>query len=224
MAGTLFIVGTPIGNLEDITLRALRILKEVDVIYCEDTRRTLKLLNHFEIRKPLKSAPYFKEREAAAKIEEHLSRGESVALVSDAGMPGISDPGSLVIHAIREKKYAIEIIGGVSSLTHFICGAGASLEKFRFVGFLPPRVKDRESFFSGDSSEPVIFFESPHRIESTIEILARLFPERRLTLGKEFTKISEAFFFGRTSEIRKQISSTKGEWVGCLWPESNKES
>ena len=218
MPSTLYIVGTPIGNLDDMTLRGLSTLKLVDVIYCEDTRRSLKLLNHFEIRKPLKSAPYFRERDAAEKIIAHLAGGESVALITDAGMPGVSDPGSLVVGAVRKAGYKVEIIGGVSALTHFIAGLGRPLESFSFIGFLPPRTKDREKIFKDGIHQPLIFFESPHRIQSTLELLAEIEPNLQMSLGKELSKISEAFFDGTASEVLKQIRSTKGEWVGCLWP------
>jgi 16S rRNA (cytidine1402-2'-O)-methyltransferase len=111
MKATLFIVGTPIGNLADMTLRALNTLKEVDVIYCEDTRRSIKLLNHYEIKKPLKSCPYFKERSQVAPILEHLTSGESIAYISDAGMPGLSDPGEILVDEVRKACFDVQVIG-----------------------------------------------------------------------------------------------------------------
>lgn len=213
-----FVVGTPIGNLEDLTLRAVRILKEVDRIFCEDTRHSLKLLRHLGISKPLESAPYFKERAATEKIIRHLKDGQSVAYISDAGMPGLSDPGAHLVAGIRRAGFPVEVISGVSSLTHFIGGLGRELESFRFIGFLPPRAKDREVLLGREVSEPTIFFESPHRIESTLEILKNLVPEADLACAKELSKISEAFYFGTPEEVINQVKSYKGEWIGCLFP------
>ncbi len=217
-AGKFFVVGTPIGNLGDMTIRAIDTLKSVDLIFCEDTRHSLKLLNHFEIRKPLKSSPYFKERKAATELLASLEEGKSVAFISDAGMPGVSDPGATLVAAVREKGIAVEVIGGVSSLTHFIAGLGVELETFRFTGFLPSRGIDRERFFDLAVQEPTIFFESPHRIETTLEILNSKCPQHFLILAKELSKISEGFYRGTPSDLVKQIKSFKGEWIGCIFP------
>jgi 16S rRNA (cytidine1402-2'-O)-methyltransferase len=223
MEARFFIVGTPIGNLGDMSLRALNILKEVAVIYCEDTRRTIKLLNHYEIKKPLKSCPYFKERSQVEPILNELKAGRSVAYVSDAGMPGLSDPGEILVDEVRAAGFKVEVIGGVSSLTNFIAGIGEELESFRFIGFLPPRRKDRAKVFSDGVQEPTIFFESPHRIESTLEILQETKPSSKLAFAKEMTKINETFFKGSPEEVVKSITSFKGEWVGCLFPEEGKK-
>lgn len=217
-SGVFYIIGTPIGNLSDLSFRALEVLKSVDVLFCEDTRRTLKLLNAYEIRKPLKSCPHFKEKENAQSIVERLQSGEHVGLVTDAGMPGLSDPGSHIVGLVRKAGLKVEIIDGPSALTHFIAGLGENLNEFKFIGFLPAREKDRRDSFSRPVQEPIIFFESPHRIESTLRILSEISPQRRISLGKEFTKISEAFFNGTPDELLNLIRSFKGEWVGCLWP------
>jgi len=220
MSGTLFVVGTPIGNLGEMSNRGIEVLRSVDVIFCEDTRRTIKLLNAFEIKKPLKSAPYFKENKASEEILRILGSNQSVALVSDAGMPGLSDPGAIVVREVRAKGFRVEVIGGPSSLTSFIAGLGVELETFRFIGFLPPRVKDRQSWIQRPFEEPVIFFESPHRLESTLELLMQFAADRHLILAKELSKISEAFYAGTPSEVRSKIGSFKGEWIGCLMPPS----
>lgn len=219
MSGVFYVVGTPIGNLGEITLRALEVLKSVDVIFCEDTRRTVKLLNAYEIKKPLRSAPYFKENKAAAEIIQVLEAGQSVALVSDAGMPGLSDPGAIVVREVRSRGFKIEIVGGASSLTSFIAGSGFDFESFTFVGFLPPRAKDRQEWMRLSQTVPTIFFESPHRIESTLDLLIEVAGSRQLILAKELSKISEAFYFGTAAEVKQKISSYKGEWIGCLMPE-----
>ncbi len=213
-----FIVGTPIGNLDEITFRAVDILKKVDVIYCEDTRRTIKLLNAYEIKKPLKSCPAFREKKLLPEILKRLSDGENIAYASDAGMPGLSDPGAVLVHGVREAGVKVEVIGGTSSLTHFIAGLGVELSSFSFVGFLPARQIDREKFFAREFLEMTIFFESPHRLESTLAIIESKRPELRLAFAKELSKISEQYFFGTVSEIKKKISSFKGEWIGAILP------
>ncbi len=212
----LYIIGTPIGNLSDTTLRSIEILKNIDVLYCEDTRRTLKLLNHFEIKKVLKQCPHFKEKNVAAEISERIKAGESVGLVSDAGMPGISDPGQFLVSYIREAGQRVHIIGGVSSLTYFISGLGRELESFKFIGFLPPRAKDRTEIFKQRSNSSLVFMESPHRIESTLDLLIQSLPETTIILAKELSKVSENFFVGTPESVKKQITSFKGEWMGCI--------
>jgi len=216
-AGQLAIIGTPIGNLKDLTFRALEGLKEADVIYCEDTRRTLKLLNAYEIRKPLKSCPHFKEKLVAKDVVERVRAGERVAYVSDAGMPGLNDPGSLLVAACREENLKVEVLGGVSALTHFVAG---EIPIFTFVGFLPSRIVDRQRFFSQPWTNPFIFFESPHRIESTLGLLKERLPSHNLILGKELSKISEAYFRGTPEALLKTIPSYKGEWIGVWFPDN----
>lgn len=211
-----YVVGTPIGNLGDITLRAIEVLKSVDVIYCEDTRHSLKLLNHFSIRKPLKSCPYFKERTESEFIVDRLRAGESIAYLSDAGMPGLSDPGAILVGRVREAGLPVEVIGGVSSLTYFIAGLGVELSTFRFIGFLPAKTSQRQKWMSQPVSEPTIFFESSHRIEKTLLLFSEVQPAAQLVLAKELSKLSEAFFKGTPKDLLGTIRSWKGEWVG-LW-------
>lgn len=219
MTGTLFVVSTPIGNLKDITLRALETLKTVDLIYCEDTRHSLKLLNHFDIHKPLRSCPHFKEKKLIDEVLDVLRDGKSIAYITDAGSPGICDPGSHLVGRVRQEGWRVEVIGGVSALTAFLAGAGIELESFRFVGFLPPRLVDRKRFFEGSILEPTIFFESPHRIEASLQLLAELKGDGFLILAKELSKISEAFFSGYPHEILKVVKSFKGEWIGMILPD-----
>lgn len=215
--GQLYIIGTPIGNLEDITLRALRVLGEVDLVYCEDTRRTIKLLNHYKIQKTLRSCPYFKERSRAQEIVRELDQGKKIAFASDAGVPAVSDPGSILVAEARAAGHCVEVIGGVSALTYFLAGLGEDLEVFRFVGFLPARSQQRKVFL-GTVVEPTIFYEGPHRLEATLRLWGEQEPGRKIALGKELSKISERFFVGSIEEVISEIKSYKGEWVGCLWP------
>ncbi|MDB5038385.1 MAG: rsmI, partial [Bacteriovoracaceae bacterium] len=145
-----------------------------------------------------------------------LKAGERVAYISDAGMPGLNDPGELLLAAAREAGFKTQIIGGVSALTYFIAGLGRDLPSFRFIGFLPPRRKDREALFQNEIAEPTIFMESTHRIESTLEILKTLKPQSEIILAKELSKISENFYSGYPEAVLKKISSFKGEWMGCF--------
>lgn len=211
-----FVVSTPIGNLGDMTFRAVETLKSVDVIFCEDTRHSIKLLNHFEIKKPLKSCPYFKERQVSGEVVEYLGEGKRVAYLTDAGTPNLSDPGATLVREVRKAGYPIEIIGGVSALTYFMAGLGEDLEAFSFIGFLPAKSAQRARLIEAGVSIPTMFFESPHRIESTLKIFKEIRPETRLVLAKELSKISERFFMGSATELLKNIPSWKGEWVG-LW-------
>ena len=219
MSGCLYIIGTPIGNLQDVTLRAIETLKSIDVLFCEDTRRTIKLLNAFEIKKPLKSCPHFREYSQIAPVLERLKAGEKVGYASDAGMPGLCDPGEKLVKAARDEGFRVEIIGGVSALSYFLAGLGCELSTFRFIGFLPARTADRQKLFRQDAHEPTVFFESPHRLQTTLETAAGLVPNRRFILAKELSKISEGFFEGTPAELLKTVKSFKGEWIGCFFPE-----
>ncbi|TVQ78130.1 MAG: 16S rRNA (cytidine(1402)-2'-O)-methyltransferase [Bradymonadales bacterium] len=214
-AARFFVVGSPIGNLEDISFRAVRILSEVDRIFCEDTRRSLKLLNHLKISKPLESCPYFKEEEKATRLLECLRKGESVAFLSDAGMPGFSDPGNRLVRHCREQGFGVEVIGGVSALTSFLAGLTFELTEFHFYGFLPPKSSGRKKFWTSESLIlPCVFLESTHRLESSLELIAELRPDLELCLAKELSKVSEAFFQGSAKELLDTIPSWKGEWIG----------
>ena len=214
--GVLSIVATPIGNLEDITLRALRVLKEVDAIFCEDTRVTSKLLTRYEISKPLVRCDERAERGAADRAIEMLGEGKSIALVSDAGTPGISDPGARLVALVREAGFEVIAIPGPSALTAALSIAGIPESEFVFLGFLPHK-KGRQTALKGIALEkrPVILYESPHRIEKLMNELSEFAPEKRAMLFRELTKMHEQVLSGTPAELwaRLETSSTRGEFV-----------
>ncbi len=215
--GKLYIVATPIGNLEDITLRALRALRRADLILAEDTRVTKKLLARYKIQKPLLSYHHHSKLSRAEKIIEHLENGKMLALVSDAGTPGISDPGNRLIATLFKSKSEnlkaksfgkclIDIIPipGPSAVATIASIAGINMDKFLFLGF-PPHKKGRETFFRevAESKYPVIYFESPHRFLKNLELLEKLKPSAKLVVGRELTKMFEEIVRGEIREIRK---------------------
>jgi 16S rRNA (cytidine1402-2'-O)-methyltransferase len=217
MAGTLYLVATPIGNLEDITLRALRTLKECDVVAAEDTRRTGQLLKHFGISKPMLSYFQFNEAKRSEEIIERLQRGEKIALVTDAGSPGISDPGERVVRAARGAGLRVESVPGPCALVAALTASGLAAEEFHFIGFLPhksgQRRKQLEALkaFSGT----LILYESPYRIEKALGELQEIFPTRTVVLARELTKKFEEYLRGTPSELLEAIKqrSLKGEFV-----------
>lgn len=217
MKGTLYIVSTPIGNLEDITLRALRVLKEVDIIAAEDTRHSSKLLNHYGISKPLVS--YWGEKEKV-KSEEVLSRlhaGQSVALISDAGTPGISDPGGILVGKAVEDGITVISIPGPSALIASVSISGLPIKEFTFIGFLPPKRTHRQKMLKELRMEKrtLVFYEAPHRILETLEDMSEIFGERKAALVKEITKIYEEALRGSLSDIINMLHNTTiaGEYV-----------
>jgi len=209
--GTLYIVSTPIGNREDITLRALRILKEVDLIAAEDTRHTGLLLKHFGIQAPLTS--YFEGNEFKKKefILSKLTQGERVALVSDAGTPGISDPGFRLVQAAVESRIAIVPIPGPSAMIVALSVSGLPTDAFLFRGFLPHKTKKRRDLLKelADVRETLIFYESPHRIFETLQDISEVLGDREIVLTRELTKIYEEILRGKVSEIQIQIGGRK---------------
>ena len=215
MSGKLYIVATPIGNLEDITLRAIRILKEVDVILAEDTRHTLKLLNHLQIKKPLIS--FYKENEniksdyAISKLE----KGENIALVSDAGTPGISDPGEIIIKQCIQKEIPVVPIPGACAFINALIVSGMSTQEFIFIGFLPVETNKKQKKLEEIKQETrtIILYEAPHRILKTLETLKEILGDRQIVVAKELTKLHEQFIRGKISEIQKQENIVKGEFV-----------
>ncbi|MDO8620501.1 MAG: 16S rRNA (cytidine(1402)-2'-O)-methyltransferase [bacterium] len=225
---TLFIVGTPIGNLEDVTLRALRVLKEVDVILCEDTRVAQKLLAKYEIE--AKQLATYNEQESgvtASKIIGWLEEGKSVALVSDAGTPGISDPGSLLVEKVREHFKSendkvgpckIEAVPGPSALTTALSIAGVPVHDFVFLGFLPHK-KGRETLFKeiAGSERTMVFYESPHRILKALESLQKFAPNKKVTIARELTKIHEQIISDSAEELLTYFETNpdkvRGEFV-----------
>jgi 16S rRNA (cytidine1402-2'-O)-methyltransferase len=217
LAGLFYLVATPIGNLEDITIRALRVLRdEVTAIACEDTRQTQKLLEHFEIRKPLISYHEHNETSRAAEIVERLANGESIALVSDAGTPLISDPGFRAVAAAIRAGITVVPLPGASALLTALAASGLPVDQFRFIGFLPPRTHARKEVFEELKAEQatVIAYESPHRILESLADLAEVLETRPLALGRELTKLHEEFLRGTASEIHAILASrhsVKGE-------------
>ncbi len=215
--GILYIIATPIGNLEDITLRAVRILKEVDLIACEDTRHTRKLLNHFQISTPLTSYfEYNKLQKGKSLILEILS-GKNVALVSDAGTPGISDPGYNLVVAAIEKGISVIPIPGPSAAITALSASGLPTDQFHFVGFLPQKEGKKRRLLESlkEESATLVIYESPFRIKKTLQLSLEVFGDRPAVVVHELTKIHEGFFRGLTSEVQKKIESVpeKGEWV-----------
>jgi len=214
--GELFLVGTPIGNLEDITYRAVRVLREAHLIACEDTRQTRKLLQHYGIEKPLLSYHEHNEAERAAELAEKLSRGTSVALVSDAGMPGISDPGyRLVQHAI-EQGCRVTPIPGPSAAIAALAAAGLPTDAFEFRGFLPAKSGQRRTVLESlrDAQHTLIFYEAPHRIRETLEdVVQTLGPERPVVIARELTKVHEEFLRGAAQQLFRTAAERelKGE-------------
>lgn len=203
----LSVVATPIGNLQDITLRALRTLKEADVVACEDTRMTRKLLSHFDIHTPAVNLK---------QIPKLLDQGKHVALVSDAGTPGVSDPGLEIVSRARERGATIETIPGPSSLTAAIAVSGLRVPSFMFYGFLPHK-KGREKLFKEIATDKraSVFFESPHRIVKTLGALSRDMSARRMGLFRELTKIHEEVLIGTAQELLEKLTPEKqrGEFV-----------
>ena len=215
--GTLYLVATPIGNLEDITLRALRVLKECDIVAAEDTRRTGQLLKHFEISKPLLSYFQFNEARRSEEIIKRLRRGEKVALATDAGSPGISDPGERVVIAAIAAGFRVEAVPGACALIAAITASGLPTDEFHFIGFLPHKSGQRRNqlealkAFAGT----LVLYESPYRIEKLLGELNEVFPERQVVLARELTKKFEEFLRGKPAELLeiKQKRSLKGEFV-----------
>ena len=218
MAGTLYIVSTPIGNLEDITYRAVRILREVDLIACEDTRHTRKLLNHFDIQTRTISYHEHNETARANELCELLDGGQSIAIVSDAGTPLLSDPGYRVVHAAIEKSIEVVPIPGATAFVAALSASGLPLDHFLFGGFLPARANARraklEEFRSLDAT--LIFYEAPHRIAATITDAVEILGNRQAVVARELTKLHEDFRRGSLDELATVISaeqSTRGEIV-----------
>ncbi len=220
--GTLSVVATPIGNLEDITLRALRTLKECDVILCEDTRVTSKLLARYEISKPLMRADEKMQAAVATKVIAQLEEGKRVVMVTDAGTPCVSDPGWKIVAKVRESGHIVEAIPGPSALTAFLSIAGVSAEEFVFVGFLPHK-KGRQTMLKeiGGSVRPVVAYESPHRIVKFMKELEMHAPSVRVVIGRELTKMFEEVISGTPSELASMLEKEKkerGEFVVLVRP------
>jgi 16S rRNA (cytidine1402-2'-O)-methyltransferase len=224
---TLYLVATPIGNLQDITLRALRTLKECDVIAAEDTRHTGQLLRHFEISKPLISYFKFNESRRSEEILERLGRGEKVALVTDAGTPGISDPGQRVVRAAIEGGFRVEAVPGACAAVVALAASGLPTDEFHFAGFLPHKSGQRARELHRLVVLPgtIVLYESPYRIEKLLAELAAIIPDRQIAVGRELTKKFEEFWRGTASEINASVSKRilKGEFVVLIAPANHRE-
>ncbi len=217
MTGKLYIVGTPIGNLEDITLRALRILEEVDMIAAEDTRHTVKLLNHFEIKKHLLAYHQHNEQSGSEKLLEFLTEGKNIALVSDAGMPIISDPGSVIVSRCNEAGIPVEVVPGPNAGLCALVLSGIDARAFTFMGFLGKQNKEiREGLEKIAVSEnTVILYETPHRLVKTLEAMVQVIPDRKMSISREITKKYEETRMGTVQEHLDWYSENppKGEFV-----------
>ena len=224
MPKTLYVVATPIGNLADITLRALAVLQNADLICAEDTRVTARLLSAYGIQSRLVSVREHNERQMADKIIAHLSDGLTVAQVSDAGTPAVCDPGAKLAERVREAGFRVVPVVGASAVMGALSAAGVTESDFYFNGFLPPKSGERQKLLAkwAQADFPVVMFETPHRIEAALSDMAALFPERRLTLAREITKTFETFLSGTVSEIQTALQADndqiRGEMVLILHP------
>ena len=207
MPGTIYLVATPLGNLEDITLRALRVLKEADVIACEDTRHTGRLLRHFEISKPLVSYHEHNEAERAAELVERASDGESIAVVSDAGMPGISDPGYRIVEQAIAAGVNVVPLPGPVAIETALAASGLPTDSFRFGGFLPARRAQRRKALAALAEETatLVFYEAPHRILTTLDDIGEVLGARAVVVARELTKMHEEFIRGTPSEVSARL-------------------
>lgn len=211
-SNSLYIVSTPIGNLDDITLRAIDVLKDSDIILCEDTRRSIKLLNHLKINKKLISYHKFNEKKQIFKIIEHINKGKILSLISDAGTPLLSDPGQFLVKECIDRNIKIVPIPGVSSITASMSVSGFS-DKFLFYGFLPKKEKELEKLFSSLSlfEHTLVFFIPAVNINFYFKVLKKYFSGRRFMIGKEITKIHENFIRGDIDNYKNQKNNFKGE-------------
>ena len=223
MKGKLYIVATPIGNLDDITLRALKILKEVDIIAAEDTRQTLKLLNHYEISKPLISYHRHNEDIKTDFLIQKVLNGENIAIVTDAGTPGISDPGEEIVKEAIKNNIDVIPIPGACALINALIASGLNTKQFTFYGFLPLNKKLRKKSFEKIKKEnkTIIIYEAPHKINKTLNDILENIGDINCVIAKELTKIHEEFFRGKISEIINILNEPKGEYIILL--DLNKE-
>ena len=213
--GKLFVVGTPIGNLEDITLRAIRILKEVDLIACEDTRRTQQLLNHYQIHTPTLSYHEHNEMTRAPELVIKLAEGDNIALVSDAGMPVVSDPGFRLVHLAVRHAIPVIPVPGASAFVAALAASGLPMDKFRFLGFLPAKKSARRRTLEEHTTatKTLVFYEAPHRILEMLRDLRDILGDREVVLAREVTKVHEEFWRGTVSVLLERLKgkAIKGE-------------
>jgi 16S rRNA (cytidine1402-2'-O)-methyltransferase len=216
MPGLLYLVATPIGNLEDITYRAVRVLRECDAIACEDTRQTRKLLDHYGIEKPTISYHEHNEAQRSAELAARLMAGETIALVSDAGMPLVSDPGYRLVRAAIENGVSVQPLPGPSASLAALAASGLPTDAFHFGGFLPAKVGQRAKLLESLAAESatLIFYEAPHRVMESLEAIEAALGPRPVAVARELTKIHEEFLRGTAEEIRAQLAArgaVKGE-------------
>lgn len=215
MKGELYIVATPIGNLEDITLRAIKTLENVDVIAAEDTRHTLKLLNHLNINKPMISYHRHNEEIKTNELINRLLEGKNIALVSDAGTPVISDPGEEIVKKCLENNIKVVPIPGACAAITALIASGIDAKEFTFLGFLPLNKKNRKEKLKqieiGENT--IILYEAPHKLIQTLEELSTISKERRIVLAKELTKVHESYITGTAEELKNEVQQPKGEYV-----------
>jgi 16S rRNA (cytidine1402-2'-O)-methyltransferase len=216
MTGVLYLIGTPIGNLEDITYRAVRVLREVPLVACEDTRQTRKLLDHFDIRTPTVSYHEHNEAARAAELTQRLLAGESIALVSDAGMPLVSDPGYRLVRAAIDAGISVQPVPGPSASLAALAASGLPTDAFHFAGFLPPKAGPRTRLLESLAGEQatLVFYEAPHRLLEALEAIQAALGPRPVVVARELTKIHEEFLRGTAAEIRARLAerdTVKGE-------------
>ena len=226
MPGTLYVVATPIGNLEDVTLRALRVLREVDLIAAEDTRRTARLLQHYSISTRTTSFHQHNERQRQAPLLARLGTGEDVALVSDSGTPTISDPGARLVSAAIDQGLRVEVIPGASAVLAALAGSGLSTGSFTFVGFPPSRSHRRKQWFLelAEQPRPVVFFEAPHRIRASLSDALEVLGDRDIAVGRELTKKHEEFVKSPISAVLTKLTAPRGEITVILGPKHDASS
>lgn len=219
--GVLYVVATPIGNLDDITLRALKVLKQVQLVAAEDTRRTGILLRHFGIETSILSVHEHNESARVERVTARLAKGESVALVTDAGTPGISDPGAALVAAVRQAGFTVEPIPGASAVVAAISASGISSQGFVFLGFPPIRLKDRKNWLAevsrSSNDRLVVFFEAPHKVRKTLEDLVVLV-KRPIIVARELTKLHEEFVQGTPAELLAKFQEPQGEFTVLVPP------
>ena len=225
MAGKLYLCATPIGNLEDITLRAIRILKEVDLIAAEDTRHTLKLLNHLEISKPLISYHRHNEEIRTEELIKELKTGKNIGLVSDAGTPGICDPGEEIIKKCIEESIKVVPIPGACAMINALITSGISTKEFIFLGFLPLNKKSRKEKLEEikNANKTIILYEAPHKLKNTLNDLSDILQSREVVLARELTKIHEEYIRGTVKELMEKTDNLKGEMI-LIIEKNNKDN
>ena len=225
MNGKIYLVATPIGNLQDMTFRAVQILKEVDLIAAEDTRHTLQLLNYFEISKPMISYHRHNEEVKTEELIKEVLSGKSIAIVTDAGTPGISDPGEEIVKAAIQEGIEIIPIPGACALINSLIVSGISTKEFSFYGFLPLNKKNRKETFSKIAKETktVILYEAPHKLQRTLEDILQIIGDIPICAVRELTKMHEEKIYGRVSEVIEKCKEPKGEYVIILDLNSNED-